>query len=81
MIVLGNWFYGHPYCTDSDTLFIFLLTTVLIVSRDGQKRLINALNVNVNVNAEPYRAGGDGGDVVTRWGNLAEQQTLLGHLT
>ena len=29
-------------------LFLFLLTNVLIVSRFGKKRLLNALNVNVH---------------------------------
>ena len=35
-------FYCHPCCTDSD----ILLYNVLIVSRFGQKCLLNALNVN-----------------------------------
>ena len=36
--------------TDSDILFHPLLTNVLIVSRFGLERLLNTLNVNVNVN-------------------------------
>ena len=31
--MLCTWFYEHPYCTDSDILFHFLMTNVLIVSR------------------------------------------------
>ena len=34
---------------DGDLLLHVLLTNVLIVSHFGQKRLLNALNVNVNV--------------------------------
>ena len=48
--MLCTCFFEHPYCTDSDILFLFLLTNVLIVSRFGKKPLLNALNVNVNVN-------------------------------
>ena len=40
----------HPYCTDGDILlFLYLLANVPIVSRFGYKRLLNALNINVNV--------------------------------
>ena len=35
LLVLGTWFYEHPYCTDSDISFLFLLTNVLIVSCFG----------------------------------------------
>ena len=45
--MLGTWFYEHPNCTDSDNLFLFLLTNVLIVRFFGLKRLLNALNLNV----------------------------------
>ena len=45
--------YEQPYCTDdSDILFLFLLTNVLIVRRFGYMRLLNnlnALHVDVNV--------------------------------
>ena len=33
--VLGTWFYERPYRSDSDLLFLFLLTNVLIVKRSG----------------------------------------------
>ena len=33
--VLGTQLYAHPYCTNSDILFLFLLTNVLVVSRFG----------------------------------------------
>ena len=42
--------------TDSDILFVFLLTNVLIVRRFGLKRLLNALNVNVNIFTIYYEA-------------------------
>ena len=29
--MLCTWFYEHPYCTDSDILFLLLLTNLLIV--------------------------------------------------
>ena len=48
--MLDTWFYEHLYFTDGDILlFLFHMTNVLSVSRFGQKRLRNALNVNVNV--------------------------------
>ena len=49
MLYTGNGFTysNHPYCTDSDILFHHLLTNVLIVGHFAQKRLLNALNVNV----------------------------------
>ena len=34
-LVLGTRFYEPPRCTDSDILFLFLLTNVLIVSHFG----------------------------------------------
>ena len=34
--------YEHPYCTDSDILFLILLTNVLFVSCFGWMRLLNA---------------------------------------
>ena len=37
------------YCTNSDILFLFLLTNVLAVSRLVKERLLNALNVHINV--------------------------------
>ena len=48
LVIVSAWhlFYEHRYCTDSDLLlFLFLLTNVPIVSRFGQNRLLNALNV------------------------------------
>ena len=48
-MVVDTCFKEHPYCTDSDLLsFFFLLPNVLILSRFGPKRLLNALNVNIN---------------------------------
>ena len=46
MLVLGIWFYEHPYCTDSDILSL-LLTNVLRTCF-GLKHLLNAQNVKVN---------------------------------
>ena len=49
MVSVGPWFYEHPHCTHRDiSLFLFLKTHVLIVSRSGSKCLINALRVKVN---------------------------------
>ena len=45
--MLKNSFLKNPYATDSDLLLHVLLTNVLIVRCFGQKRLLNALNVNV----------------------------------
>ena len=50
--MLGTWFYEHPYCTDRDILFLFLLTNVLIVRRFGLKGL---LNVNVAVVLQTFQ--------------------------
>ena len=51
LVIVSAWHNEHPYCTYSDILLVlFLLTNVLIVSRFGQKHLLNALNVNVNNN-------------------------------
>ena len=48
--MLGTWFHEHPYGTDNHVLsFIFLLTSVLIVSR-----------VNENVNMLKYDRHGVG---------------------
>ena len=30
MLVLGTWFYERAYCTDSNVLFLFLLTNILL---------------------------------------------------
>ena len=35
LVVLSTWFYEHPHCTESDTLFLLLLTNGLIASRFG----------------------------------------------
>ena len=37
LVIVSSWHlvYEHPYCANSDILFIFLLTNVLIVSRFG----------------------------------------------
>ena len=48
LAIVSAWFYEHPYCTNSDILFRFLLTKVLIVSRFGYKRLVTALNVHLD---------------------------------
>ena len=42
MVSAWHLFYEHPHCTDSD-----ILTNVLIVGRCGNKRLLNAIKVNV----------------------------------
>ena len=36
-MIISAWYlvFEHPYCNDSDILFLFLLTNVLIVSRFG----------------------------------------------
>ena len=47
--MLGTLFDAHPYCTDNNILFLFLLINVLIVSHFGLQLLLSALDVNVNV--------------------------------
>ena len=44
----------------------FLVTNVLIVSRFGQKHLLNALNVNVNVNVD-HLVSFPGLQILTLW--------------
>ena len=47
LLVLGTLFCEHLDCTDSNILFLFPLTYVLIVRCFGSQHLLNALNVNV----------------------------------
>ena len=35
LTIVSAWFYEHPHCTDSDILFLFILTNVLTVSCFG----------------------------------------------
>ena len=35
IISVGTWFYEHPYCTESEILFNFLMTNVITVSPFG----------------------------------------------
>ena len=44
--MLGTRFHDYPYSTDSNILFLFLVTNVLIVAFDS-KRLLKAVNVNI----------------------------------
>ena len=46
-LVLCTWFYEHPYCTDSNILFLLLLTNVLWIKASAKGAKCKGKHMNI----------------------------------